>query len=105
LVFVEPADKVLAIFIFQQETQNIQSLRQQDKSIHELTRGQIGAPNIDNTKWVKRTSPLGAREKAGHIWISLCPWEISEVHFPLFYFILFYFILFYFIILSPTPLS
>jgi hypothetical protein len=30
LSFAEPADKVLAIFIFQHETQNIQSFRQLD---------------------------------------------------------------------------
>jgi hypothetical protein len=59
--FAESADKVLAIFIFQQETQNIQSLRQRDKSIHELTRGQIGAPSIDNTKRVEN-SCRGQRE-------------------------------------------
>jgi hypothetical protein len=60
-------------------------------------------------------SSVGAKEKAGHLPISLCPWESSEIHFPslfislslmsfvylaspfiLFYFILFYFILFYY---------
>jgi hypothetical protein len=56
LGFAESADKVLAIFIFQQETQYIQSLRQQDKNIHELTHGWIGAPNIDNTKRVEKFS-------------------------------------------------
>ena len=39
----EPADKVLAIFIFQHETQNIQSFRQLDTNTHGLTRG---APDI-----------------------------------------------------------
>jgi hypothetical protein len=28
-----------------------------------------------------RMSPVGAREKAGHL-ISLCPWESPEIHFP-----------------------
>jgi hypothetical protein len=71
-----------------------------------------------------RMSPVGAREKAGGLPISLCPWESTEIQFPsllislshaicistislyfiLFYFILFYFILFYFF-LSPTPLT
>lgn len=32
----EPADKVLAIFIFQREAQNIQLFRRQDMNTHEL---------------------------------------------------------------------
>jgi hypothetical protein len=60
--FAESADKVLDIFILQQETQNIQSLRQQNKNIHELTHGRIGAPNIDNTKRVENFSCSGQRE-------------------------------------------
>jgi hypothetical protein len=56
------ADKVLAIFIFQHETQNSQSFRQRNKNIHELTHGQVGAPNIDNTKRVENFSCRGHRE-------------------------------------------
>jgi hypothetical protein len=59
--FAESADKVLAIFIFQQETQNTQSFRQRNKNIHELICGQIGAPNIDNTKRVENFSCRGQR--------------------------------------------
>ena len=43
LGFAEPADKVLAIFIFQHETQNIQSFRQLDMNTHGST---PGAPDI-----------------------------------------------------------
>jgi hypothetical protein len=96
--FAESADKVLAIFIFQQETQNVQSFRQRNKNIHELTCGRIGAPNIDNTKRVENFSYRGQRE-GRRFWIFLCLWGISEIHFPLFYFPLFYFPLFYFIAL------
>ena len=42
----KPADKVLAIFIFQHETQNIQSFRQLDTNTHGLTRERTGAPDI-----------------------------------------------------------
>ena len=42
----EPADKVLAIFIFQHETQNIQTLRQLEMTRHELTHKRTSAPEI-----------------------------------------------------------
>jgi hypothetical protein len=106
--FVESADKVLAIFIFQQETQDIQSLRQWHKSIHDLTRGWIGTPNIDNTKRLENFSSRGQREGRTSLDFPVSLedfWNPFSFYFILFYFILFYFILFYFIILSPTPLA
>ena len=46
--FAEPADKVLAIFIFQHETQSvIQTMKQ---NTHELTHEWIGAPDIRQHK-------------------------------------------------------
>ena len=63
----KPADKVLAIFIFQHETQNIQSFRQRNKT-HRLTRKQIWCTRHQTTQRGQRTSAVGARgKKAGHL--------------------------------------
>jgi hypothetical protein len=47
---VEPADKVLAIFIFQHDTQNIQSFIQLDMNTNGLTCQRTSAPDIKQHK-------------------------------------------------------
>jgi hypothetical protein len=103
--FTGPADKVLAIFIFQHEIQNIQSFRQQNKTHMDQHIHRLVHQTLDSTKRAEKFCCRARENKAGHPPISLCLWENFKIHFPLFYFILFYFILFYFIILNPVPLA
>ena len=81
--FAEPADKVLAIFIFQHETQNIQSFRQRNKTHMNQNRNEPVHQTLDNTK--RAENCCRAREnKAGCPLNSLCLWESFKIHFPLY---------------------
>jgi hypothetical protein len=73
----KPADKVLTIFIFQHETQNIQSFRQRNKTHMNRHVKRLVHQTLDNTK---------SAENFCCPPISLCLWENFKIHFPLFYF-------------------
>ena len=76
----KPPDKVLAIFIFQHETQNIQSFTQQNETHMNQHVNRPVHQTLDNTK--RAENCCRAREnKAGHPPNSLCLWESSKSTF------------------------
>ena len=79
----KPEDKVLAIFTFQHETQNIQSFRQRNKTHMNQNINEPVHQTLDNTK--RAENCCRAREnKAGCPPNSLCLWESFKIHFPLY---------------------
>jgi hypothetical protein len=84
----KPADKVLLIFIFQHETQNIRSCRKQNKThMNQHVNGPVHQ-TLDNTKRAENfccRDRENAREtSAGRPPNSLCLWENFKIHFPLY---------------------
>jgi hypothetical protein len=80
----KPADKVLAIFIFQHEAQNIQSFRQQNKTqMHRHVNGPVHQ-TLDNTKREENFCCRARKDKARRPLNSLCLWESFKIHFPLY---------------------